>query len=548
MSSVAKKAKSSESDTKAKQVPLGGAASTPHKGKQTVVTTDEGDDHLEELLVGELELEEVIGDIQKLGDTASVVSTPSAGVVLSQLAHTVIPSFGASESINKAKDPVFSYAAPSVEADVILKTKEGLSFKLPILKSLHSRHAAEFVQELIRIAAQIGAHSEGITVSTPSEKDVSLDAEQVLRIKGNPLEALDSILKQNLRMLLSGEALSSVRTICFKASVLQVTNADILNVVSNKAKHHMSKDTNPAKYIQDMKQATADMPVLQRPSMGNDAPAEEYALMFMNKVEELHSMHATLLNGSDVNRAQHAKGVLGMLKPASFMYYVLHKIINEPGYTESLWKDVREVLNRIHEYSVQLDGMRILNKDYLNQFTVNSHLPLWDIGVNSRLSHFKTFWPAAAAENSGNTDQRKSGSGWSGTDQRKSGSGWGGKEQPRGKSPQPPKHSDKHLPKGDAEGKRDAALRDKDSKREVSRPAPEVPVVGKISGPKKDKGCIICGELGHKGDHCAFPCACGIIPATSIEVTGKRHNPWDCPTMKGKRGVNKRKRDDGENA
>jgi hypothetical protein len=287
-----------------------------------------------------------------------------------------------------------------------------------------------------------------------------------------------------------------------------------------------------------MKQATAEMPMLQRPSEGNNSPAEEYALIFMNKIEDLHSAHATLLNGSEVNMAQHAKGVLGMLKPASLMYYVLHRIINEPGYSESLWKNVRDVLNRIHLYCVQLDGFRILNRDYLNSYTVSTHLPLWDIGAPSKLSHFKAFWPAStpekqrfpakeSKEDSGTTDKRKSGSGW--------------RDNPRGKSSARKGSESKHPPKGDKEGKREPSL-----------PAPEVPVVGKVSKPAsaeladgqaKNKSCIVCSEIGHKGDHCTQPCACGIVPATSIEVTGKRHNPWDCPSMKGKRGINKRKRD-----
>jgi hypothetical protein len=531
------KAPNGAANTKA---PLGGAASTPvHSGgKGKSVSHEESSDsevnkELAELL--DVKLEDVIEATQRI-DTASV-PTPSGGVVFSQLAQTVIPPLGASESTKNAKEAAFSFAAPSVEAAVVLKTKAGVSFKLPVLQDLVSKHAAEFIQELIRIAAQISAHSDGITMSTPSEKDVSLDEDQVKRIKGNPLEALDSILKQNLRMLLSGEALSSVRTICGKASVLHVTNADIMTVVADKAKHHSGRDTNPAKYLKDMKLATAEMPILQRPSEGCDTQAEEYALKFMNKIEALHSVHATLLNGSDINKAQHTKGVVGMLKPASLMYYVLHRIISEPGYSESLWKDVREVLNRIHVYCVQLDGFRVLNKDYLNSYTVSTHLPLWDIGNPSKLSHFKAFWPASPPEkqrlpakefkgDSGTTDKRKSGSGW--------------RDNPKGKSPAP-KGESKHPPKGDKEGKQEPSL-----------PAPEVPVVGKIGKPasgeladgqEKDKSCIVCGELGHKGDHCTQPCACGIVPATSIAVTGKRHNPWECPTMKGKRGVNKRKRE-----
>jgi hypothetical protein len=456
-------------------------------------------------------------------------SAPSAGENLKGMMSAITPEVKDKRGVI----PAFSSSEIPMVKAVTLRTKSGITFELPMLENLTGEKVVSFLQQLLHIANSVAAQSaSGITLSATGESDKELNAEDVLKIKGDPLEALGVILERNLSMLLTRSALLQMQVLCKKSNSLNITTSEIVKAIKEKAERQMTKECDPNKYVKQVKTLTA-----AQPSLAKFGKAEDYVLDWFETVETIHRDNSQTLNTKAVAPYQHSKAMVGMLKPKSLLIYFLHRLSNETGYTESWWNDVRDIMSRVWGYSQELDEQRKLDPNYLNPYTLNSHLPMWNLGINSKFYYFTIFWPKDGEDNKESKGSKEPNS--EGSKRRKpSGSGWGGKPA-SGDLPYFPVV--KALDKGKDQDKKVSFDNDKDA-----TPAAAAPVVGKVEEQTKvkDKTCIVCSELGHKGDECTKACACGIVPATSKAVTGKKHNPWDCKEMKVKRGVNKRKRDD----
>jgi hypothetical protein len=480
---------------------------------------EEGEEEREEDMTSMLD---ALSEIQSQGaPQVANLSVPSAGDNLKGMMSAIIPAVKDKRSV-----PAFSSSDIPVVKAVTLRTKSGITFELPMLQGLTGEKVVTFLQQLLHIANNVAAQSaSGITLSAAGESDRDLSAEDVLKIKGDPLDALGVILERNLSMLLTRSALLQMQVLCKKSNSMNITTSEIVKVIKEKAEHQMHRECDPNKYVKQVRALTASYPSLAK--LGR---AEDYILEWFEAVEQVHSDNAQTLNTKTVAPHQHVKAMVGMLKPKSLLIYFLHRLSNEPDYVEAWWSDVRDIMTRVWGFAQELDEQRRLDPNYLNPYTLDSHLPMWNLGSNSKFYYFTIFWPR---EGEGGKES-KAGKELKGDEfkrRQQRGSGWGDKPKGKRTSSDPPAAP--------------ALDKEKDKEKDAT-PAADAPVVGKVAEQQKakDKSCIVCGELGHKGDDCKQACACGIVPATSKETTGKKHNPWDCKEMKIKRGVNKRKRDD----